>query len=282
MSAPEEKNLINPLRKYLRAEKLPHFFCPGCGCGQVLASFTRAVDALGLDIGSMVGIGGVGCTARIPVYVKMDALHGIHGRTLAWATGIKLHRPETKIVVFTGDGDALSIGGNHFIHAARRNLDVTVVLVNNLNFAMTGGQVAPMTPPRVTTMTTPFGNPESQFDACRLAAASGATYVARTTTAHTAEMDALMRRALAHRGFSLLEIISQCPTHYGRYAMGTAKASVMLDWLKKNSVPLASLPKGEGDLPGGRFVRGEFVDTTRDVFAGSSVYSPESEVGGDA
>ena len=134
---------INPMRKYVRPGGLPHFFCPGCGAAQVLQYFTRAVDDLGLDLGKMVTIGGVGCTARIPVYLHADTLHGVHGRTLAWAMGMKLANPELKVVVFAGDGDAVSIGGNHFIHAARRNLDVTMIVVNNLNFAMTGGQVLP-------------------------------------------------------------------------------------------------------------------------------------------
>ena len=146
----------NPNRRFLREEKLPHFFCSGCGAAQVLNYFTQALDALELNPENMLTIGGVGCTARIPVYLKSDTFHGIHGRTLAWATGVRLTQPELPIVIFCGDGDLASIGGNHFIHAARRNLDVTVIMVNNLNFAMTGGQVAPTTPENMRTMTTPF------------------------------------------------------------------------------------------------------------------------------
>ena len=137
---------INPLRKYLRKEKLPHFFCAGCGCGQVLNYYIQALDELQMDPEQMLHIGGVGCTARIPIYIKTDMFHGVHGRTLAWATGVKMMRPELPVVIFAGDGDLASIGGNHMIQSCRRNLDVTVVMVNNMNFAMTGGQVAPTTP----------------------------------------------------------------------------------------------------------------------------------------
>jgi len=207
---------INPLRKYVREGKMPHFFCPGCGCGQVLSSFLRSVDVLKIDIDRMVTVAGVGCSARIPVYMKTDTLHGVHGRTLAWATGIKLHSPETKVVVFAGDGDAVSIGGNHFIHAARRNLDVLMIVVNNFNFAMTGGQVAPMTPPGSVTMTTPYGSGEAPFDMCALAVAAGATYVARGTVYHVNQLEQLIYKALEHKGFSFVEAICQCPTGFGR------------------------------------------------------------------
>ena len=171
-----EERKCNPNRKYLREDKLPHFFCSGCGCGQVLNYFTQALAHLDMTPENMLCIGGVGCTARIPVVLKCDAFHGVHGRTLAWATGVKLHQPEIPIVIFAGDGDLASIGGNHFIHAARRNLDVTVIMVNNLNFAMTGGQVAPTTPEHARTMTTPYGSAEPCFDICKLAMAAGATH----------------------------------------------------------------------------------------------------------
>ena len=164
---------INPNRKFLRPEKLPHFFCSGCGCGQVLNYYTQALDELGMDPERMLHIAGVGCTARIPVYLKTDMFHGVHGRTLAWATGVKMMQPDLPVVIFAGDGDVASIGGNHLIHAARRNLDVTVVMVNNMNFAMTGGQVAPTTPEEVKTMTTPYGNAEPRFDVCELVVAAG-------------------------------------------------------------------------------------------------------------
>ena len=239
----------NPLLKYMRQDKLPHFFCPGCGCGQVVSAFLRAVEALKLDLGTMVGIGGVGCTARIPVYLHMDCLHGVHGRTLAWATGIKLHKPDTKVVVFAGDGDAMSIGGNHFIHAARRNLDVTFIVVNNFNFAMTGGQVAPM------------------------AVTSGATYVARTLTSNPAQMTSYIKTALDHKGFSVVEILSQCPTHFGRYALGSGSPKNLVTWIKDHTVPLTAADKMKAEELEGKYRTGEFIKTERPVFMGSTVCS---------
>ncbi|MGI6252275.1 MAG: thiamine pyrophosphate-dependent enzyme [Aminivibrio sp.] len=272
MSAPELHVGGNPLLKYMRQDKLPHFFCPGCGCGQVITAFLKAAESLDLDLGAMVGIGGVGCTARMPVYINMDCLHGVHGRTLAWATGIKLHKPETKVVVFAGDGDALSIGGNHFIHAARRNLDVTFIVVNNFNFAMTGGQVAPMTPDGSVTMTTPYGSSEPPFDMCALAATAGATYVARTLTSNPAQMTSFLKNALDHKGFSVVEILSQCPTHFGRYALGTGSPKVLVDWIKERSVPAAAADKMPPEEVAGKYLLGEFVNIEKPVFRGSTVY----------
>ena len=266
-----EKN-GNPLLQYMRQEKLPHFFCPGCGCGQVVNAFLRATEQLKLDLGTMVGIGGVGCTARIPVYINMDCLHGVHGRTLPWATGIKLVKPDTKVVVFAGDGDALSIGGNHFIHAARRNIDVTFIVVNNFNFAMTGGQVAPMTPDGSVTMTTPYGSSEPPFDMCALAVTAGATYVSRTLTSNPAQMTTFIKTALNHKGFSVVEILSQCPTHFGRYALGSGSPKNLVDWIKNRSVPLSAVDKLPPEETAGKYLLGEFVNIERPVFRGSTLY----------
>ena len=276
----ENKTTINPLRKYVREEKMPHFFCPGCGCGQVLGSFLRGVDELKIDIDRMATVAGVGCSARIPVYIKTDTLHGVHGRTLAWATGIKLHSPDTKVVVFAGDGDAVSIGGNHFIHAARRNLDVLMIVVNNFNFAMTGGQVAPMTPPGSVTMTTPYGSGEAPFDMCVLAVAAGATYVARTATSAIAQMDQLIKKGLEHKGFGVVEVLSQCPTHFGRYALGSGSPEKNLDWIRDLCVPKSEadsmLPK---DIEG-KLATGEFINVTRPVFRGSTFIGEISDGNG--
>lgn len=266
-----EKN-GNPLLQYMRQEKLPHFFCPGCGCGQVVNAFLRAAEQLKLDLGAMVGIGGVGCTARIPVYINMDCLHGVHGRTLPWATGIKLVKPDTKVVVFAGDGDALSIGGNHFIHAARRNIDVTFIVVNNFNFAMTGGQVAPMTPDGSVTMTTPYGSSEPPFDMCALAVTAGATYVSRTLTSNPAQMTTFIKAALDHKGFSVVEILSQCPTHFGRYALGSGSPKNLVEWIKNRSVPLSAVEKLPPEETAGKYRLGEFVNVERPVFRGSTLY----------
>ena len=261
----------NPNRRFLREEKLPHFFCSGCGAAQVLNYFTQALDALEMDPEKMLTIGGVGCTARIPVYLKSDTFHGVHGRTLAWATGVRLMHPELPIVIFCGDGDLASIGGNHFIHAARRNLDVTVIMVNNLNFAMTGGQVAPTTPENMRTMTTPFGNVERHFDICSVALAAGATHVERWTTAQPQQCVAAMKRALQHKGFSLVEIVAQCPTHYGRYALGTGNPIACIDWIKKNTITLKQAEALTEEEKKDKFVCGLFVEKERSVFTGTSV-----------
>ena len=223
------------VRTYLRDRSLPHFFCPGCGAAQVLNYFVRAADNIGLDFDRLVAIGGVGCTARIPVYLDADALHGVHGRTLAWATGMKLHDPGLKVVIFAGDGDAVAIGGNHLIHAARRNLDVVMIVVNNLNFGMTGGQVSPTTPMGARTTTTPYHNIEPPLKAAELVAAAGANYVARWTTYHVFDLVKALKYAIAKKGFSFLEIISQCPVSYGKL-MGMRTGSDFLRLYRDNSI----------------------------------------------
>lgn len=267
------EEMINPLRKYLRENSLPHFFCSGCGAAQVLNYFLHAAEELDLDFDKLVAIGGVGCTARIPVYLKAESLHGVHGRTLPWATGIKLHNPELQVVIFSGDGDAAAIGGNHLIQAARRNLDVTMIVVNNLNFAMTGGQVAPTTVRDVRTSTTPYGNQEPPFDLCQLAEAAGATYVARWNTSQPRQCIRAIKKAMEHKGFALVEIVAQCPTYFGRRAIGSGEPVDGVQWIKDHSVAqrdAANLPAEELT---GRFVVGTFVEKTLPVFEGSSVYT---------
>ncbi len=268
---------INPLRKYIRNGKLPHFFCPGCGCGQILNYFLVAIDDLKLNLDEIITIGGVGCTARIPVYLATDSFHGVHGRTLAWATGIKLYQPELKVVIFAGDGDLASIGGNHFIHAARRNLDVTVFLVNNFNFAMTGGQVAPTTLFDYITMTTPYGSRENPFDICQLAECAGATYVSRWSTTKPLQTIKSMKKALNHKGFSLVEILSQCPTNFGRYALKTGDPKKVLQWMDNNSILKSKTENlSENELKG-KFILGDFVEITKPVFQGTTIYKEVSD-----
>jgi 2-oxoglutarate ferredoxin oxidoreductase subunit beta len=260
----------NPLRKYLRPGSLPHFFCPGCGAAQVLNFFTRAASEAKLDFDKVVGIGGVGCAARIPVYLHLEALHGVHGRTLPWATGVKLHNPGLKVVIFAGDGDAAAIGGNHLIQAARRNLDVSMIVVNNLTFGMTGGQVAPTTPLSLRSTTTPYGNRERPFDLCRLVEAAGGTYVARWSTAQPRKAVAAIKKALIHEGFSFVEIVCQCPTNFGRKAIGTGDPVAGLRWIEENSISIkrAHMPGFESE---GKFVLGTFVERSAPVFSGASV-----------
>jgi len=260
----------NPLARYLREGSLPHFFCPGCGAAQVLAYFLRAADEVGLDFDRLVGIGGVGCTARIPVYLKADCLHGVHGRTLPWATGVKLHNPNLKVVIFSGDGDAAAIGGNHLIQAARRNLDAVMLVVNNLNYGMTGGQVAPTTPPGMRTMTTPYGNVEPRFDLCDLAITAGATFVSRWSTFRSRPGIRAIQGALQHRGFSLVEFVAQCPTNFGRRALGTGDPAKNVQWIEERSVTIEQAERLSPEERAGRFVLGDFIRTERAVFAGSS------------
>ena len=268
---------INPLRKYLRKDCLPHFFCSGCGAAQVLNFFVQAADVIKLDFDNLVAIGGVGCTARIPVYLDADAMHGIHGRTLPWATGIKLHNPKLKVVIFAGDGDAAAIGGNHLIHAARRNVDVTMIMVNNLTFGMTGGQVAPTTLRSLKTTTTPFGNLEESFDLCKLVAAAGGTYVARASTFRPRLAINAIKKALGHSGFSFVEIISQCPTNFGRKAIGSGQAVNGVKWIEEQSLTRQESSKLSGEELVDKFILGTYVDTTRPVFLGGSIFPEEEE-----
>ena len=263
----------NPLRKYLRENSLPHFFCSGCGAAQVLNYFVQAADELDLDFDNLVAIGGVGCAARIPVYLHAESLHGVHGRTLPWATGIKLHKPELDVVIFSGDGDAGAIGGNHLIQAARRNLDVTMIVVNNLTFAMTGGQVAPTTFQDVKTATTPYGNVEQPFDLCRLAETAGATFVSRWTTNQPRRAISTLKKAIRHKGFALVEIITQCPTYFGRRAVGSGDPVDGVEWIKENSITARQAANLSEEGRRGKFVLGNFVEKEAPVFVGSSLYN---------
>jgi len=256
----------NPYHEKLREGSLPHFFCPGCGCGQVMSYFLRAADHVGMDFDNLVAVGGVGCTARIPVYLDADALHGVHGRVLPWATGIKAHKPDLDVVVFAGDGGVAAIGGNHFIQAARRNLDVTVIVVNNLNFAMTGGQVSPSTPEGMNTSTTPSGNLEPSFKLDKLAEAAGASYISRWNTDRSSLAIESIEEALNHKGFSLVEIISQCPTHFGRYALGTGSATEVVQWIEDRSVTIKEAEDLTDEEIKDRFVIGNFVKRERSTF----------------
>jgi 2-oxoglutarate/2-oxoacid ferredoxin oxidoreductase subunit beta len=204
-------------RRYLRLDMMPHILCPGCGHGIVLKAILRAIHGLGLRREEVVFVAGIGCSSRLVGYVDFPTLHTTHGRPLTFATGLKLARPDLHVVVITGDGDGLAIGGNHLIHAARRNVDLTCLLLNNAIYGMTGGQGAPTTPVGARSATAPDGSVEPAFDACRLATAAGATFVARGMTAAPLGLDELIGRALAHRGFSFVEILSDCPEFFGRY-----------------------------------------------------------------
>ena len=201
---------------YLRKRFMPHIWCPGCGHGIVLNSLLRAVEKLGMDKNDVVMVSGIGCSSRIQGYTDFHTLHTLHGRALAFATGVKLARPELNVLVPMGDGDALAIGGNHFIHAARRNIDMTAIIMNNSIYGMTGGQYSPTTQCGDFATTAPYGSVDRPFDVVALARSAGATYIARTTTYHAKAMAKALADAISHHGFSVVEVLSQCPTYYGR------------------------------------------------------------------
>ena len=245
--------------KYIRKSALPTIFCRGCGDGTVLQAFLRAVDKLGCR-DELALVGGIGCSGWIPVYVDADVLHVLHGRAIPFAIGLKMTDPKRKVVVFTGDGDCLGIGGNHFIHAARRNIDITVCMINNMIYGMTGGQQAPTSPHAATTQTSPFGNPEWPFDACQLAMASGATHVVRYSAGHPVQLNKAFQDALQHPGFSFIEVMTQCPTQTGRYMKGGLTAAEQLKELRDLSVPFG---KTEPAPEAGMFPVGTLLKTTK-------------------
>jgi len=251
---------LHPLSKYIRKGAQPHTHCSGCGNGIIAQSFLRAVDAAGIPKEKLVCVAGIGCSGWIPSpFFDVDTLHVTHGRPIAFATGVKLGNPNLEVVVFTGDGDASAIGGNHLIHAARRNIGVKVICVNNMIYGMTGGEVAPTTPRGVKTTTTPFGNLERPFDLSRLVVAAGGTYVARWTTYHVAALVAAMKKALTRKGFAFLEVLSHCPVHYGR-RIGISDPVQMMRWFQKQSITIEKARGMSEQELADRFVVGEFVD----------------------
>jgi len=227
------------IKKYIRERFFPHMWCSGCGHGIVMNSLLRAVDQLGFNKNEVVMVSGIGCAARISGYVDFHTLHTIHGRALAFATGVKMSRPELNLIVPMGDGDALAIGGNHFIHAARRNIDLTAIIMNNRIYGMTGGQFSPLSGVGISATTAPYSSIDNAFDTINLSIAAGATFVARTTTYHVKQMIKIIKQAILHKGFSVVEILSQCPTYFGR--KNNIKSAVnMLEEYKNNTVPIGS------------------------------------------
>ncbi|SIN73742.1 2-oxoacid:ferredoxin oxidoreductase subunit beta [Halodesulfovibrio marinisediminis] len=241
------------IHEYLRHnKKFPHVFCAGCGHGIVLGSLVRSVHALQLPKDDVVLVAGIGCSGRMAVYVDFNTVHTAHGRALTFATGIKMANPDLNVICVMGDGDALSIGGNHLIHAARRNIGVTALVLNNQIYGMTGGQCSPSTPMGDMSMTSPFGSLEQPFDTVELAKASGANYVARSTSFHANQLDDLMQKAIKHSGFSVLEVLTPCPTQYGRKNKFRHVVD-MYTWLKKNTVKVEKLKEGDTRIPTGIF-----------------------------
>lgn len=207
---------VHPLDDMVRRDRMPHIWCPGCGIGTVFSACLTAIKSSGIDLDKVVMVSGIGCSGRAAGYTNLDSFHTTHGRAIPFATGVKLANPELKVIVFSGDGDLFAIGGNHFIHAARRNIDITVVCVNNLNYGMTGGQAAATTPEGSLTTTTPLGNPEKPFNLPLLAYAAGAAYVARWTMLHIRDLTESIKEAMVKPGFAFIEALSPCPVNYGR------------------------------------------------------------------
>jgi 2-oxoglutarate ferredoxin oxidoreductase subunit beta len=252
----------HPLDDLIRADRIPHIWCPGCGIGTAFSSCLSALKASGVDLQKTCMVSGIGCSGRAAGYVKLDSFHTTHGRAIPFATGLKLGNPELNVVVFSGDGDLFAIGGNHFIHAARRNMDITVICLNNLNYGMTGGQVAATTPHLAKTTTTPAGNPESPFNLPLLAWASGATYVARWTILHTRELINCIQKALLKNGFSFIEVLGPCPVNYGR--RNREKSLQTLTMYRDQTIIRNNADPTELDIDFKKgVVLGEFVDTER-------------------
>jgi len=262
----EEVHGRHPMDDVLRTDRLPHIWCPGCGLGTALTCFIGALQRSGLDLDKVVVVSGIGCTGRVAGYVRLDSFHTTHGRAIPFATGLKLGNPELKVVVISGDGDLVTIGGNHFIHAARRNMDITVLCVNNFNYGMTGGQAGATTPIGSVTTTSPYGNTEYPFNVSALAAASGAVYVARWTILHARRLERSILEALLKPGFTLVEIISPCPTGFG----GRNEQRQGLDALRyyqEHGVVRHGADPRETDIQlGGAIVEGKFVEADKPTF----------------
>ncbi len=257
---------VNKALAFLREDRMPHIFCPGCGIGTTLNCFARAVEASGIDCDKLHLVSGIGCTGRVAGYVKTDSFHTTHGRAIPFATGLSLSSPDSKIVVYSGDGDLSAIGGNHLIHAARRNVEMTVICVNNFTYGMTGGQVTPTTPNPAKASTTPYGAFEETFNLPHLAAACGAPFVARWTAGHVRRLTKTLIKALSKKGFSFVEIVAACPTLYGRRNK-QGDGAAMIKELKERSVIRDGASTQETAITyDGEIVVGEFVDLERKTF----------------
>ncbi len=247
--------MLNDLKQYLREDKLKHILCSGCGHGTIMNALVHAIEKCQLDRDNTVIVSGIGCSSRIPGYLNFNTLHTTHGRALAFATGIKLADPQLKVIVITGDGDGSAIGGNHLIHACRRNIDITTIVFNNNIYGMTNGQYSPMTPVGSYASTAPYGNIDRSFDLCKLATGSGATFVARGTAYHVTMLTDLIVKGIANDGFSVVEAMSHCPTYYGR--KNKLKSPViMMEMLKKSALPLTAFEKLPAEKTEGKYAIG--------------------------
>lgn len=262
------------VKDYLRQRFFPHIWCAGCGHGIVMGNMIRAIERLGLKKNEIVVVTGIGCSSRMSGYLDFHTLHTLHGRALAFATGVKMGRPELSVIVPMGDGDALAIGGNHFIHSARRNIDVTAIIMNNSIYGMTGGQFSPVTPLGQKATTAPSGTIDYAFDLVELAKGAGASFVARTTTYHAKEMIEIIAKAIEHRGFSVVEVFSQCPTYYGRKNR-LGSAADMMNTYKEVTARIGSRKKAEHPE---LIERGIFLEEERPEYSASYLELIDREI----
>ncbi len=254
---------INPVMPFLRQERIPHIWCPSCGIGTTVNCFTRALTESGMDLDQIAIVSGIGCTGRVAGYMNLDSFHTTHGRAIPFATGLKLANPKLKVVVYSGDGDLTAIGGNHFMHAARRNMDLMVVCVNNFTYGMTGGQVAPTTPIGAKQTTMPFGNFEQPFNLPFLADACGAVYVARWTVFHVRQLAKAMQEGLKKRGFVFIEALSPCPTLFSRRNKRGDGIDELKNYKQNSIVKNGADTKEVGLTLDGKITVGKFVDRER-------------------
>jgi 2-oxoglutarate/2-oxoacid ferredoxin oxidoreductase subunit beta len=246
--------------RFLRMDRMPHIFCSGCGIGTAIGSFVRGFLIANIDPDTIAFVSGIGCSGRAAGYVKLDSFHTTHGRALPFATGLKLANPKLNVVVFSGDGDLATIGGNHLIHSARRNIDIVCICINNFNYGMTGGQMGCTTPWNALSTTSPYGNFESPTNLPYLMAAAGATYIARWTTLHLRELDKAVAEAMSRHGFSFIEVIAPCPTVYGRMNKRPRGLDEMLYYQQKSVVQNGADPKDAAITLDSPIILGKFVD----------------------
>jgi 2-oxoglutarate ferredoxin oxidoreductase subunit beta len=254
---------VNPVEKLLRGERMPHIWCTGCGIGTSVNCFARAIEKTGIDYDHLHVVSGIGCTGRVAGYVNVDSFHTTHGRAIPFATGLSLSRPTSRVVVYSGDGDLTAIGGNHFIHAARRNVDMTVICVNNLTYGMTGGQVTPTTPQTAIASTTPYGNYEASFNLPNLADACGANFVARWTVFHVRQLTRTMVKALTMKGFTFIEVLAPCPTLYQRRNRLGDSVETLKYYREKSIIQNGANTAAVGMSFQSEIIVGEFVERQR-------------------
>jgi 2-oxoglutarate ferredoxin oxidoreductase subunit beta len=259
-----DKQGAHPLDDLIRTDRIPHIWCPGCGIGTVFSSCLTAIKATGIPYNEFAMVSGIGCSGRAAGYIKLDSFHTTHGRAIPFASGIKMAKPEQNVIVFSGDGDLLAIGGNHFIHAARRNMDLTVICVNNLIYGMTGGQVAATTPSKAKTTTTPYGNPDAPFNLPLMAYAAGASYVARWTILHVRDLTNAITEALTKKGFSFIEVLAPCPINYGR--RNKQKSMETLKLYQEKTIIRNGADPARADIDFDRgVILGTFIDRDRNT-----------------